>query len=181
MGVTVGVRATRQSQTVVNVSENCSNFQPSSERVNCDSAVGHPLPYLFTPGVTPWERGRPVFVASSRARCPRSQEKCERLPFTSTPSDSVCVFSRAAISVIAGRERAGMPAHPAGGDARAPGGRGRPRTRRAGTPAHPAGTWCNPAARRYRASGRRRCRCPRWRQRPQRRGVAERARLIDNA
>jgi hypothetical protein len=139
MGVTVGVRATRQSQTVVNVSENCSNFQPSSERVNCDSAVGHPLPYLFTPGVTPWERGRPVFVASSRARCPRSQEKCERLPFTSTPSDNVCVFSRAAISVIAGRERAGMPAHPAGGDARAPGGRGRPRTRRAGTPAHPAG------------------------------------------
>jgi hypothetical protein len=171
MGVTVGVRATRQSQTVVNVSENCSNFQPSSERVNCDSAVGHPLPYLFTPGVTPWERGRPVFVASSRARCPRSQEKCERLPFTSTPSDSVCVFSRAAISVIAGRERAGMPAHPAGGDARAPGGRGRPRTRRAGTPAHPAGTWCNPAARRYRASGQRRCRCPRWHQRPQRGGL----------
>jgi hypothetical protein len=171
MGVTVGVRATRQSQTVVNVSENCSNFQPSSERVNCDSAVGHPLPYLFTPGVTPWERGRPVFVASSRARCPRSQEKCERLPFTSTPSDSVRVFSRAAVSVIAGRERAGMPAHPAGGDARAPGGRGRPRTRRAGTPAHPAGTRCNPAAGRYRASGRRRCRCPRWRQRPQRGGL----------
>jgi hypothetical protein len=171
MGVTVGVRATRQSQTGVNVSENCYNSQSSSEQVNCDSAVGYPLPYLFKPGVTPWERGRPARVASLRAGCSRSQEKCERLPFTSTPSDSVRVFSRAAVSVIAGRERAGMPAHPAGGDARAPGGRGRPRTRRAGTPAHPAGTRCNPAAGRYRASGRRRCRCPRWRQRPQRGGL----------
>jgi hypothetical protein len=131
MGVTVGVRATRQSQTVVNVSENCSNFQPSSERVNCDSAVGHPLPYLFTPGVTPWERGRPVFVASSRARCPRSQEKCERLPFTSTPSDSVCVFSRAAISVIADLGGRGCPRRSESGRRRGfrtPGGRRRPRT-----------------------------------------------------
>jgi hypothetical protein len=118
-----------QAQTGVNVSENCYNSQSSSEQVNCDSAVGYPLPYLFKPGVTPWERGRPARVASLRAGCSRSQEKCERLPFTSTPSDSVRVFSRAAVSVIAGRERAGMPAHPAGGDARAPGGRGRPRTR----------------------------------------------------
>ena len=26
------------------------------------------------------ERGRPALVASARARCPRSQEKCEHLP-----------------------------------------------------------------------------------------------------
>jgi hypothetical protein len=27
-----------------------------------------------------WERGRPARVASPKARCPRSQEKCEHLP-----------------------------------------------------------------------------------------------------
>jgi hypothetical protein len=31
--------------------------------------------YLFTPGVTPWARGRPARVASPRARCPRSRRK----------------------------------------------------------------------------------------------------------
>ena len=142
-----GARHSQECSTLSNRFNLCENcYKSSSEQVNCGSAVGYPLPYLFTPGVTPWERGRPARVASLRAGCSRSQEKCERLPFTSTPSDSVCVFSRAAISVIAGRERAG-------------------------TPAHPAGTWCNPAAGRYRASGRRRCRCPRWRQRPQRGGL----------
>ena len=69
----VVVSRDRQAQTGVNVSENCYNSQSSSEQVNCGSAVGYPLPYLFTPGVTPWERGRPARVASLRARCPRSR------------------------------------------------------------------------------------------------------------
>ena len=37
--------------------------------------------YVFTPGVTTraWERGRPALVASARASCPRSREKCEHI------------------------------------------------------------------------------------------------------
>jgi len=81
-----------QAQTGVNVSENCYNSQSSSEQVNCDSAVGYPLPYLFTPGVTPWERGRPARVASPRARCPRSRRNVNAYPLPPL-LQTACAFS----------------------------------------------------------------------------------------
>jgi len=48
-----GARHSQECSTLSNRFNLCENcYKSSSEQVNCGSAVGYPLPYLFTPGVT---------------------------------------------------------------------------------------------------------------------------------